>query len=129
MVGFKDAVFEALSPMRHATELSHSAKRRPEFKSAALDRIAHIKSLLVMLLGRLELKGKKFSSFPSASEQDKDSMWEMVQEIDSAIDKNEQLTKKKLASREELTAYLRLSVTIFSRLKSVELNFVLYVDL
>ena len=75
--------------------LSDSAKRRPEFKSAALDRIAHIKSLLVMLLGRLELKGKKFSSFPSASEQDKDSMWEMVQEIDSAIDKNEQLTKKK----------------------------------
>ena len=64
-----------------------------------------------MLLGRLELKGKKFSFF-SASEQDIDSMWEMVQEIDSAIEKNEPLTKKTLAFKQELAAYLRHCCTI-----------------
>ena len=66
-----------------------------------------MKSLLVMLLERLELKGKKFSSFPSASEQDIDSMWETVQEIDSTIQKDESLTKKNLPSKQELTAFLK----------------------
>ena len=92
--------------------LRDAAKRQPEFKLAPLDSIAHVKSLLVMLLGCLELKGKKFSTFPLASEQDIDSMWEMVREIDSTIDKNEPLTKKTLASKQELTAYFRHCCTI-----------------
>ena len=77
--------------------LCDAANRWPEFRTAALDSIAHVKLLLVMLLERLELKGKKFSSFPSASEQDIDSMWEMVQVIDSTIQKDESLTKKSLS--------------------------------
>ena len=51
--------------------LHEAAKRRPVFKAEALDSIAHVKSLLVMLMERLELKGKKFSSLPSASDQDR----------------------------------------------------------
>ena len=42
--------------------LRDAAKRQPEFRTAALDSIAHVKSLLVMFLKRLELKVKKFSS-------------------------------------------------------------------
>ena len=42
-----------------------------------------------MLLERFEFKGKKFSSFPSASEQDIDSMWEVVQAVDSCIERDE----------------------------------------
>ena len=32
MVGFKDAAFEALSPIRHATELSHVLSRNDELR-------------------------------------------------------------------------------------------------
>ena len=35
----------------------------------------------------LELKGKKFSSFPLASEQDINFLWETVQVIDSTIER------------------------------------------
>ena len=82
-------------------------QRGPPSSTAALDSIAHVISLLVMLLEHLELKGKKFSSFPSASEQDIDSMWETVQEIDSTIKKDESLTKKNLPSKQGLTAFLK----------------------
>ena len=51
--------------------------------------------------------GKKFSSFPPASEQDIDSMWETVQEIDLTIEKDESLTKKNLPSKQGLTAFLK----------------------
>ena len=64
-----DDEFEAEAERCNSLATLHDAvKRRPEFKAAALDSIAHVKSLLVMLLERLELKDKKFSSFPSASE-------------------------------------------------------------
>ena len=82
-------------------------QRGPPSSTAALDSIAHVKSLLVMLLEHLELKGKKFSSFPSASEQDIDSMWETVQKIDSTIKKDESLTKNNLPSKQGLTAFLK----------------------
>jgi len=88
-----DDEFEAeADKCKSLATLRDAAKRRPEFRAAALDSIAHVKSLLVMLLERLELKGKKFSSFPSVSEQDIDSMWEVIQEIDSTIEKDESLT-------------------------------------
>ena len=51
-----------------------------------------------MLMEHLELKGKKFSSFPSASDEDIDSMWEAVQAIDPLTEKDESLTKKNLSS-------------------------------
>ena len=60
-----------------------------------------------MLLEHLELKGKKFSSFPSTSEQDIDSMWEVVQAVDSCIEKDESLTKKSLSSKQELSAFMK----------------------
>ena len=37
------------------TTLRDAAKRQPEFRTAALDSIAHVKLLLVMLLERLEV--------------------------------------------------------------------------
>ena len=91
--------------------LRDAAKRRPEFRTAALDSIAHVKSLLVMLLERLELKGKKFASFPSASEQDIDSMWETVQVIDSTLEKDESLTKNYFLTKEALAAFLKYCCT------------------
>ena len=67
-----DSEFEAEDAKCNSlATLCDTAKRHPEFRSAAL---AHVKSLLVMLLERLELKGKTFSSFPPASETDIDSM-------------------------------------------------------
>ena len=58
-----DSEFEAEAAKRNSiATLCDAAKRHPKFRSAALDGIAHVKSLLVMLLERLELKGKTFSS-------------------------------------------------------------------
>ena len=58
------------------------------------DSVAHVKSLLVMLLERLELKGKKFLSFAPSSEDDINSMWSKLLIVDSALQKDESLTKK-----------------------------------
>ena len=111
--------------------LCDATKRRPEFKAAALDSIAHVKSQLVMLLERLKLKGKKFSSFPSASEQDIDSMWKVVQAVDSCIEKDESLTKKSLSSKQELSAFMKHCCTsrhYSFRLRNLDLNHVLCAD-
>ena len=56
-----------------------------------------MKSLLVMLLERLELKGKTFSSFPPASEADIDSMWDEVLVVDSTLEKDESIIKKNIS--------------------------------
>ena len=79
--------------------LRDAAKRQPEFMSAALDSIAHVKCLLVMLLERLELKGKTFSSLPPASEADIELMWDEVLVVDSTLQKDEPITKKNIASK------------------------------
>ena len=86
--------------------LCDAAKRFPDFKSTALDSVAHVKSLLVMLLERLELKGKKFSAFSAASEADVDSMWDEDFAIDSSLEKDESLTKKNLSLKYNLVAFL-----------------------
>ena len=87
-------------------DLRDCSKRIPDFKSTALDTVAHVKSLLVMLLGRLELKGKKFSAFPAASETDIDSMWDELLAIDSTVERNESLTNKNITSKQGLAAFL-----------------------
>ena len=66
--------------------------------------MAHVKSLLVMLLERLELK---FSSFALCTEDDIDSMWSKLLIVDSALQKNESLTKKNLTSKQGLMAFLK----------------------
>ena len=48
--------------------LRDAAKRLPNFRSSSLDNMAHVKSLLAMLVIRLELKGKKFCSFVPCSD-------------------------------------------------------------
>ena len=47
--------------MNSLAALCEAAERTPGFRSSALDSVAHVKSLLVMLLERLELKGNKNS--------------------------------------------------------------------
>ena len=79
-----------------------------EFKSVALDSIAYI-VLVNYVVGTLGVERK---TFPLFLRQVIDSMWEMVQEIDSTIDENEPLTKKTLASTQELAANLRHCCTI-----------------
>lgn len=68
---------------------------------------AHVKSLLVMLLERLELRGKKFSSFAPSTEDDIDSMWSELLIVDSTLQKDESLTKKNLPSKQGLMAFLK----------------------
>ena len=71
-----DTGFEAeAAKCNSLVALREAAKRVPNFRSSTLDSVAHVKSLLVMLLERLELKGKKFSSFAPSTEDDIDSMW------------------------------------------------------
>ena len=81
-----------------------------------------------MLLKCLELKGKEFSSFSSGSEQDTDFMWEIVQVMDSSIEKDESLTKKNRLSKQGLTAFMKHCCTSHHYKKSVDLNLVLCAD-
>ena len=46
-----------------------------DFRTSLLDSIAHVKSLLTMLLERLKLKNKKFSLFDCCTESEIESMW------------------------------------------------------
>ena len=77
--------------------------KHPTYKSSTQDSIAHVKSLLDMIIRRLELKGKKFSPFFSASDADIDSMLEC---IDSTVEKRESLTAKNIDSKEGLVRFL-----------------------
>ena len=87
--------------------LREAAERTPGFRSSALDSVAYVKSLLVMLLERLELKGKKFSPFAPSSEDDIDSMWSKLLIVDSTFQKDESLTKKNLPSKQGLMVFLK----------------------
>ena len=103
-----DQEFEAeAAKCNSLTSLRDAAKQSPEFKTSALDSVAHVKSLLVMLLERLELKGKKFSAFPAAADDDIDSMWNEVLAIDSTLVKDLPLTKKNLSSKHNLLEFLK----------------------
>ena len=82
------------------TALREAAERIPNFRSSAIDSVSHVKSLLVMLLERLELKGKKFLSFAPSSEEDIESMWSKLLIVDSALQKHESLKKRNLASNQ-----------------------------
>ena len=70
-----DTGFEAeATKCNSLVALREAAKCVPNFRSSAFDSVAHVKSMLVMLLERLELKCKKFSSFVLSTEDDIDSM-------------------------------------------------------
>ena len=96
----------SLAALRGATQ------RMPNFRAEALDSIAHVKSLLVMLLQRLELKEKKFSPFFPATEEQIDLMWQELLKIDSTLKKDESLTKKELASKEDLKVFIEHCCTV-----------------
>ena len=87
--------------------LRDAAKKHPTFQSAAMDALAHIKSLLVQLLSRLKLKGKTFAPFFPASEADTIALWDEVQRVDSTLDREESLTKKMLPGKKDLQAFLK----------------------
>ena len=55
--------------------LRKTAERIAGFDAAILDSIAPVKCLLVKLLERLELKEKKFLSYPAASESEIAELW------------------------------------------------------
>lgn len=65
--GIRDNKFEAEAEKCNSLATLCDTKRPPEFRTAALDSIAHVKSLWLTL----GVKWKEnLSSFPSASEQD-----------------------------------------------------------
>ena len=90
----------SLAALRNATQ------RMPNFRSAALDSMAHVKSLLITLLERLELKKKKFSTLFPATEDHIDAMWSELLMVDSTLNKDESLTKKELSSKQDLKVFL-----------------------
>ena len=101
-----DPTFEAeVKKYNSLATLRDAARKVVDFKTTALNSIAHVKSLLVMLLDHLELKGKKFCIFSAASEDDLDLMWREVQKVDSTLVKDKSLTKKSLPSKPGLVSF------------------------
>ena len=87
--------------------LRDAAKKDPTFQEAAMDSLSHVKSLLVQLLGRLQLKGKTFVPFFPASEADINALWDEVQHVDSTLNREESITKKKLPGKQDLQAFMK----------------------
>ena len=87
--------------------LREAAKRSPGFQDTALDSIAHLKCLLTSLTERLELKGKKFTTFSAANEADIEELWKSVLQVDPSLNKEEKITKRNLQSKKDLVAYLK----------------------
>ena len=101
-----DSAFEAeVKKCKNLVKLCDAARRVADFKTTALDSVAYVKSLVVMLLDRLELKGKKFCMFSAASEDNLDLMWSEVQKVDLILVKDESLTKKSLPSKPDLVSF------------------------
>lgn len=64
------------------------------------------KSLLAMLVQRLQLKSIKFSLI-AASDNDIYTMWSELLAVDSALNKDESLTRKSISSKHGLAAFLK----------------------
>ena len=83
--------------------LREAAKRSPGFQDAALDSIAHLKCLLTSLTERLELKGKKFTTFSAANEADMQLMKQTLRSCGNRYYKStHHSTKKKRLPKETL---------------------------
>lgn len=89
------------------TSLRETAKKDPNFKSAAIDSLSHVKSLLVQVLRRLKLKDKTFTPFFPASEIDIDTLWNEAIRVDSTLNREESITTKKLPGKKDLNAFLQ----------------------
>ena len=103
-----DSDFEAeVAKCSSLVALRDAAERLLNFRSSALDSIAHVKSLLTMLLERLELKSKKFLPFASCTESEIESMWNELLAVDSTLRKEFDISKKSIPSKPGLAAFLQ----------------------
>jgi len=86
--------------------LQNTAERVEGFDTAIVDSISPVKCLLVKLLERLELKGKKFLSYTTASDTEIGELWSKVLEVDSTLEREVSVTKKLLPTKLGLVAFL-----------------------
>ena len=99
-----DSAFEAeVKKYSSLALLCDVARRVVDFKIAALDNIAHVKSLLVMLF---RAQRKEILYVFSSSEDDLDLMWSEVQKFDSTL--------LKKVSYQEVPTLLLSSPLLFS---------------
>ena len=87
--------------------LRNTAERVEGFDTAILDSISPVKCLLVKLLERLELKGKKFLSYTAASDAEIGELWSKVLEVDSTLEREVSVTKKLLPTKLGLLTFLQ----------------------
>ena len=76
------------------TALRETAKKVPGFLEAVLDSISHLKCLLTSLTNRLELKGKKFTTFSAADESQIEDLWKLISQVDPSLHKGDKINKK-----------------------------------
>ena len=91
-------------------EVRASAENNPDIVSAVIDSVSHVKVLLAKITERLELKGKRFFPFNSASLFDIDSIWNELICFD--INKDEKLVTKTLPSKPKLLQFLQHCCTL-----------------
>jgi len=74
------------------------AKRNPSFREASLDSIAPVK---IVLTNRLELKGKKFSTFAATSAQQLGDLWTALLTIDEefSYSRKDKFSSKELSQK------------------------------
>ena len=85
--------------------LRKTAERITGFDAAILDNIAPVKCFVVKILERLELRGKKFLSYPAASESEIAELWSRVLKVDLTLEREVSITKKLLPTKTGLVAF------------------------
>ena len=76
-----------------------------EFKEEITDSLKQPKDLLASILVRLELKGKKFNIFQSATQQEIEDFWEILLTIDSSLTRDD-TTQKSLEKLKSLQHFI-----------------------
>ena len=111
-------------------DLRKKATESADFKSMAIDSVSHVKSLLAMLFGRLELKEEKFTFLNAASEE---MIGEMsVLNVIEPISSMESITNHHYRAYhclQSLYHFIVLSESTVSKLRNVEMQHAIYASL
>lgn len=98
----KDEAEHALKNCNSIAQLRASGE---SYKGDIKESLKPTITLLINIVQRLELKGKKFEVFSGATEEDIQNFWEVLQTIDSTLT-CEETTKKAIKGKKDLEAFL-----------------------
>lgn len=125
MVRPKTTHEDQLQKCKNMKQIRELAKSVPGLEEEILDSLERPKSLLSSLFSRLKLKEKPFSVFVAATEEEIQSLWDNVRQIDSSLERKDTtkvLTKEKKELQEFMQSHCKVRHYMFSVKKCTDTN-------